>query len=625
MAPLCRRLEAQAQVELKSSTNFHNTDLVMINRQIREELIGTLSGQLWPPKNLQTLNAREVSDIYWQCRQELIDELSPQQQSPRALEPPNVPEELKHLYRRCREELIAKLSVAAHVPEDVRYLYRKCRQEFIDTLSASAHSAVACGVAEASPPAQPGNDNAAEHFALFLAEPRALQAAELFRRLLCAADAGSARPLPTEHPSPHERIRRLKLPWRAQALWKLVDAKLAAVAPWPHPALRVVVVGAGPVGLRLAIELRAAGHEATVLEKRASFSRINRLHLWDWCKADLVALGAKIFDPPGPSFGANGDYCHIGIGELQSMLFKLSLLLGVQFRFGGQYSGIVANADGGWQVRAGGGDEEEALLPFDVLVGADGANSAVARTPEVAEEFGRVEIGLRHNSAIGLVANFVGNPRPGLRQFAWARQFAEARFASLEASTGIALENCVYYRSGDQHYMVMTPTQESLALQGAFVDPTAEDLTAAPNIRREQVRGIAAAAAAHFGLPAMDFVKPPHDAQLFDFSGTKRAQRGCAFLDGSTVGGHAAMVVLVGDALLEPFWPEGLGIVRGFHSALDAAAVAGAWASGGPAAARRASAEAFTALKTLNGKTAERVLQPDPSRYTADPKTRYRC
>jgi len=28
-------------------------------------------------------------------------------------------------------------------------------------------------------------------------------------------------------------------------------------------------------------------------------------------------------------------------------------------------------------------------------------------------------------------------------------------------------------------------------------------------------------------------------------------------------------VFVAGDALLEPFWPEGLGVNRGFHTALD--------------------------------------------------------
>lgn len=36
------------------------------------------------------------------------------------------------------------------------------------------------------------------------------------------------------------------------------------------------------------------------------------------------------------------------------------------------------------------------------------------------------------------------------------------------------------------------------------------------------------------------------------------------------VDGQQVAVFVVGDAVLEPFWPEGLGINRGFHTVLDA-------------------------------------------------------
>ena len=39
----------------------------------------------------------------------------------------------------------------------------------------------------------------------------------------------------------------------------------------------------------------------------------------------------------------------------------------------------------------------------------------------------------------------------------------------------------------------------------------------------------------------------------------------------------ALLVLPVGDALQEPFWPEGLGVNRGCHNALDAAWVANKW------------------------------------------------
>lgn len=49
--------------------------------------------------------------------------------------------------------------------------------------------------------------------------------------------------------------------------------------------LRVVVVGAGPCGLRTALELAMMGHRVCVLEKRGSYTRHNVLHLWTWCVA----------------------------------------------------------------------------------------------------------------------------------------------------------------------------------------------------------------------------------------------------------------------------------------------------------------------------------------------------
>ena len=87
-----------------------------------------------------------------------------------------------------------------------------------------------------------------------------------------------------------------------------------------------MIIGAGPCGLRAAIEAQLLGAKVVVVEKRDRFSRNNVLHLWPFVIADLKALGAKKF---------YGKFCagaidHISIRQLQCILLKVALLLGVE-------------------------------------------------------------------------------------------------------------------------------------------------------------------------------------------------------------------------------------------------------------------------------------------------------
>lgn len=56
-----------------------------------------------------------------------------------------------------------------------------------------------------------------------------------------------------------------------------------------------VIIGAGPCGLRTAVELSFMGARVVLVEKRDSFSRNNVLHLWPFTIHDLRGLGAKKF------------------------------------------------------------------------------------------------------------------------------------------------------------------------------------------------------------------------------------------------------------------------------------------------------------------------------------------
>lgn len=86
--------------------------------------------------------------------------------------------------------------------------------------------------------------------------------------------------------------------WRCKALWQLLD-KRASMEEYRGGSAsrgkRVLVIGAGPVGLRFAIEAALLGASVHLVEKRNSFSRNNVLHLWPFLIDDLKSLGAKKF------------------------------------------------------------------------------------------------------------------------------------------------------------------------------------------------------------------------------------------------------------------------------------------------------------------------------------------
>ena len=85
--------------------------------------------------------------------------------------------------------------------------------------------------------------------------------------------------------------------WKGKNLWNKLDKKAKHVDYKNKPCakMKTVVIGAGPCGLRSAIELALLGAEVIVLEKRNSFSRNNVLHLWPFLIVDLKSLGAKVF------------------------------------------------------------------------------------------------------------------------------------------------------------------------------------------------------------------------------------------------------------------------------------------------------------------------------------------
>ena len=65
-----------------------------------------------------------------------------------------------------------------------------------------------------------------------------------------------------------------------------------------------------------------------------------------------------------------------------------------------------------------------------------------------------------------------------------------------------------------------------------------------------------------------------NDVSIFDFTNLYKSRNACQVL---AQGGARLLVAVVGDSLMEPFWPEGTGIGRGFLSVLDTAWLVSRW------------------------------------------------
>ncbi|KAF6201262.1 hypothetical protein GE061_005709, partial [Apolygus lucorum] len=222
---------------------------------------------------------------------------------------------------------------------------------------------------------------------------------------------------------------------------------------------------AGPCGLRTAIEAQLLGAKVVVIEKRDRITRHNVLHLWPFVIHDLKALGAKKF------FGrfCAGAIDHISIRQLQCILLKVALLLGVEIHEGVGFESVIPPPDDqadervGWRARTSPPDHPVSQYEFNALIGADGKRNTL-------DGFKRKEF--RGKLAIAITANFINRHTEAEARVeeisGVAFIFNQKFFKELYASTGIDLENIVYYKD-DTHYFVMTAKKHSLIDKGVII------------------------------------------------------------------------------------------------------------------------------------------------------------
>ncbi|KAM4746751.1 F-actin-monooxygenase MICAL3 [Rhinophrynus dorsalis] len=429
---------------------------------------------------------------------------------------------------------------------------------------------------------------------------------------------------PRDYRSFYHKLKSKLNYWKAKALWSKLD-KRGCHKDYKKgkacPNTKCLIIGAGPCGLRTAIELSFLGAKVVVLEKRDAFSRNNVLHLWPFTIHDLRGLGAKKF---------YGKFCagaidHISIRQLQLILLKVSLILGIEIHVNVEFQGLIEppedqeNERVGWRAKVHPKVHAVSEYDFDVIIGADGRRNTLAG-------FRRKEF--RGKLAIAITANFINRNTTAEAKVeeisGVAFIFNQKFFQDLREATGIDLENIVYYKD-DTHYFVMTAKKQSLLEKGVILQDYAdtEMLLSRANVDQEALLNYAREAArfsTNQQLPTLDFAINHYgqpDVAMFDFTCMYASENAALVRERN---GHRLLVALVGDSLLEPFWPMGTGIARGFLAAMDSAWMVRSWSQGtGP---MDVLAERESIYRLLPQTTPENVSK-NFNQYSIDPTTRY--
>ncbi|XP_056134215.1 F-actin-monooxygenase MICAL2 isoform X2 [Lampris incognitus] len=429
---------------------------------------------------------------------------------------------------------------------------------------------------------------------------------------------------PLDHQTFYSHLKTKVTTWKAKALWSKLDTRIAHKEyrkGQACPGTKCLVIGGGPCGLRTAIELALLGAKVVVIEKRDSFSRNNVLHLWPYTIHDLRGLGAKKF---------YGKFCagaidHISIQQLQLILLKVALVLAVEFHISVEFVKLLEPPEDqqctavGWRAEIRPADHPVASFDFDVVVGADGRRNTL-------EGFKRKEF--RGKLAIAITANFINRNTTAEAKVeeisGVAFIFNQKFFLDMKEETGVDLENIVYYKD-NTHYFVMTAKKQSLLDKEVVIHDYIDTqmLLSSENVNQEALLCYAREAAdfgTNYQLPTMDFAMNhcgQPDVAMFDFTSMHASENAALVRDRF---GYRLLVALVGDSLLEPFWPMGTGCARGFLAAFDTAWMVKSWAQGTPVLEVLAERESIYRL--LPQTTPENIAK-NFEQYTVDPATRY--
>jgi len=215
------------------------------------------------------------------------------------------------------------------------------------------------------------------------------------------------------------------------------------------------------------------------------------------------------------------------------------------------------------------------IIPFDSLIVAEGESSRLIR------HLGFDRYVTRFGPAIGIIVNCVFNRNNAeekkLTEFVVYRSQADWRETCLGKlnENGIDVENMEYMKFST-HFIVVTAKKDSLVKYGVLrqsKDSIQESLIK-ENIDFDRLQLFGRHLANCAGVSQTCPFAAQHGVNIFDFSCKGLLTKPFTTLTPKQLPendhSHYPLVLPIGDTLINPFWPQGLGVNRGFHTSLDA-------------------------------------------------------
>uniref|UniRef100_A0A1I7WV41 FAD_binding_2 domain-containing protein n=1 Tax=Heterorhabditis bacteriophora TaxID=37862 RepID=A0A1I7WV41_HETBA len=377
---------------------------------------------------------------------------------------------------------------------------------------------------------------------------------------------------PADSSNVYKQLRMLT-DWKAQKLWKLLDKRVDQTEYKKQKAadqLNTLVIGAGPCGLRAAIECALLGSRVVVVEQRDRFSRNNVLHLWEFVIHDLKALGAKIFYPKF----CTGSIEHIRFPR-DEMRGKLAI-------------GITANF-------------------------INNKTAAEERVPEIS--------GVAYIFNQAFFKEMYDRTGVDLENIVYYKD--ETHYFVMCAKKQSLIEMGVIKKDFDDVDLLLSNDNVDRSALGRYAQSAADFATNGilNKILFFDYSKFTFIFNVQGKLPALNFAtnhRGHEDIAMFDFTSLYSSR--CSVRLVERLGKYLLMGI-VGDSLHEPFWPTGSGCARGFLGVLDTAWLIRDYGMNqrGPL---EIIAERESVYRLLTQVTKDN-LHKSISKYTIDPRTRY--